>query len=116
MSDDDFLSRDVFAGSCLENIVFPPTLKVIGEGKFAGCRNLKSVSFGEDSVVEEIGPRAFYGCGLESFIAPPSLKRIGAVAFGHCQALKDFRLNEGIQELGFLCFWKTTITNLTIPQ
>ena len=115
ISDSDFLSNDVFAGNGLESIILPQTLKTIGEGKFAGCKSLKSVSFGTNSVLEEIGPRAFYGCGLESFTAPPSLKKIGDLAFGHCQALKDFRLNEDIQELGFLCLWVTAIEDLKIP-
>ena len=76
--------------SGVERIIFPSTLKVIGEGMLAGCEHLKSVSFGENSVLEEIKVRAFYGCGLESFIAPPSLKKIGAVAFGDCRSLKNF--------------------------
>ena len=60
-------------------------MKIIGEGKFAGCKSLKSVTFGENSMLEEIQPKAFYGCGLESFVAPSSLRKIGAMAFGACR-------------------------------
>ena len=81
----DFLTRDVFKDSGLESIVLPRMLRVIGERKFAGCKSLKSVTFGENSVLEEIRPKAFYGCGLESFVAPSSLKKIGALAFGACR-------------------------------
>ena len=76
---------------------------------------MKSVSFGENSVLEEIKPRAFYGCKLESFTAPLSLKKIGVAAFEACSALKSFELNEDIQELGWLCFWGTKIKDLKIP-
>ena len=96
--------------------MLPRFLRVIGERTFTGYHNLKSVRFEEESVLEEIKCRAFYGCGLESFNAPPSLKKIGDMAFGKCTQLKDFRLNEGIQELGYLCFLGTQITNLEIPQ
>ena len=99
----------------MESIVLPSTLKVIREGEFTGYKNLKSVSFGENSVLEEIKLQAFRGCGLESFVAPPSLKKIGAAAFGACSALKNFELNEDIQELGWLCFWGTKIKDLKIP-
>ena len=102
--------------SSLESVVLPNTLKVLGERVLAGRENLKHISFGEGSALEEIEPLAFYECALESFTAPPKLKKIGDLAFGHCRALKDFRLNEGIQELGFLCFWATAIEDLKIPK
>ena len=85
-----FLQDGVFPCSGLESIVLPRTLRVIGERKFAGCKNLKYISFGEDSELEEIGQQAFYGCGFESFVAPPKLKKIGAVAFGNCRSLRNF--------------------------
>lgn len=55
--------------------------------------------------MEEIQSQAFHCSGLESFTAPPSLRRIGALAFGGCHNLKTFELNEGIQEVGWLCLW-----------
>lgn len=38
------------------------------------------------------------------------------MAFGECHNLETFELNEGIQELGWLCLWGTGITELRIPQ
>ena len=58
---------------------------------------------------------AFRYSGLESFAAPPSLRKIDTLAFEGCCNLKTFELNEGIQELGWLCFWRTGITDLHIP-
>ena len=66
-------------------------------------------------MLEEIKCRAFYRCGLESFEAPPSLKKIGTLTFGGCDLLREFKLNDGIQELGYLCFLGTQITGLKIP-
>lgn len=80
--------------------MLPRSLRVIGESTFTGYRNLKSVRFGEGSMLEEIGSKAFYGCGLESFEAPPSLKKIGALAFGWCSSLREFKLSSNVQEIG----------------
>ena len=109
------LSASAFQDSWVESVVLPRTLRVIERCAFAGCMNLKSISFGEDPMLEEIEYRAFYGSGLESFAAPPKLKKIGAVAFGNCRALKRVSLNRDIEELGLLCFWATTIEDVTIP-
>ena len=69
-------------------MVLPCTLRNIGKSAFEGCKCLKSVSFGDDSELEEIEYRTFYGSGLESFAAPLKLKKIGTVAFGNCLGLK----------------------------
>ena len=108
-------SEQVFDGSGLESIVFPRTLRVIGDGTFAECEKLRSVSLGENPTLEEIGSRAFANCALESFAVPSSLRKIGDLVFCKCSALRDIRLNAEIQELGFLCFWGTGVTDLEIP-
>ena len=79
------------------------------------CERLRSVTLGKNSLLKEIGVKAFYGCALESFSAPPQLEKIGDMAFGGCNALSYFRLNDNIRELGWLCFWGTKIDNLEIP-
>ena len=94
--------------------MFPSTLRVIEEREFESFRSIRSITFGADSQLEEIGQRAFYGCALESFSAPRSLKRIGPLAFGACRKLTDVRLHAGVQELGLLCFWNTAIATLEI--
>ena len=105
----------VFEHCELESIAFPPTLRVVEEREFEGFRSIRSVTFGADSELEEIGQRAFYGCALESFAAPPRLKRIGPLAFGACRRLADVRLGAGIQELGLLCFWNTALAGVELP-
>ena len=113
--EDDFLSVGVFGGSGLESIALPPALRVIGRNKFICCEHLKSVSFGENSVLEEIESKAFYKTRLRSFVAPPSLRKIGDFAFGDCGTMKRFELNEGIQEVGRYCCLNTEVEDLKIP-
>ena len=79
---------------------------MIEKGTFQGCKNLQSVTFPDGSELEEIREAAFQGSGLESFAAPQSLRKIGDMAFARCP-LRHLQLDEGIQELRFLCFWKT---------
>ena len=113
--EEPFLQRNTFSGSALESIALPSKMRVMRERALAGCKHLRSVTFGDNPTIEELGPQAFYGCGLESFVAPPSLRKIGGMAFGHCQALKDFKLNEEIEKVDWFCFWNTAITDLAIP-
>ena len=114
--EDDFLSVGVFGSSGLESIALPPALRVIGRNKFICCEHLQSVSFGENSVLEEIESKAFYKTRLRSFVAPPSLRKIGDFAFGDCGTMKRFELNEGIQEVGRYCCLNTEVEDLKIPQ
>ena len=57
----------------LKEVVFPSTLKVIGEYAFRNCKALSSVNMPDG--VEEIGKEAFMGCSsLTLFQWPKSLK------------------------------------------
>ena len=107
--------RHVFEDSGLESVALPSSLRAVGDCAFAGCRRLRSVSFGEDSMLEEVGPLAFLNCGLEAFEAPPRLRRVGELAFAGCGALRVFRPNEGLRELGALCLWRTAASRPRMP-
>ena len=37
------------------------------------------------------------------------------MAFRECRNLKRFELNDGIQELGWFCLWRTGVTDLHLP-
>lgn len=87
---------------------------MIEKEAFANCYDLKQVVFEPGVAVEEIQYKTFWHSGLESFTAPPSLKKIGSLAFGECRNLKTFKLNDDIQELGWLCLWRTGVTDLRL--
>ena len=98
----------------LDEVAIPGSVWYVGNRAFADCGNLKQVTFGPASTLEEIWCKAFCHSGLESFVAPWSLRRIGALAFAECQELKIFELNEDIQ-LGWLCLWGTGVADLRLP-
>ena len=87
--------------------MLPRTLPVIEARTFFNCKHLRSVTVGTGA-----------GSGLQvpdAFIAPPRLQKIGSLAFAGCTALKEFRVNEGVQELGWLCLWNSGVEKVDIP-
>ena len=76
--------------SALSEVVFPSTLKRIGEKAFAGT-NLKSVEF------------------------PPALETIDVQAFSFCRSLSAIDLNDGIKTIGQQAFEGCPIEDVYIP-
>ena len=68
----------------LKKVIIPESVKRIGTGAFADCKNLKEVSIPKS--VEEIGERAFIDCKkLEKVVIPESVKMIRRAAFCGCK-------------------------------
>ena len=115
------VEQRAFGGSSLRSVRFLGATEgsgaplVIGEEAFANCGRLRQVVFDPGSALEEVRSAAFYGSGLRSFAATPSLKKAGAMAFGRCASLRDFRLNEGVRELGWFCLWKSGVAEVHLP-
>lgn len=62
--------------------------------------------------MEKIGVRAFAGSGLERFALPPSTLSLGSLAFFGCKNLKTVDFNQGLMEIGPLCFLGSNVQNL----
>ncbi len=63
-----------------KNTVIPSGVKVLAEGAFRGCTELKNIEIPEG--VTTIGASAFRGCtGLESVTLPSTISSIGTYAF-----------------------------------
>ena len=73
------------------DIHLPSTLEYIGEYAFRDCSLLKSIVFPES--LKEIGQRAFYNSGIESVIIPESIDKICDSAFSGCGALTNVIYN-----------------------
>lgn len=80
---------DYFTAGDVKTIVFPSSLRTIGNGSFTYCENLESVVLPEG--LESIGRGSFENNeNLESVILPRSLKKIGVV-FYDSNTYKAFR-------------------------
>ncbi len=76
-------------------------VRQIGEGAFAGCELLETVTFHESSELTVIGESAFAGCvALRSFAFPVGVTAIPALLFEGCTALTTVVLHDGILSLG----------------
>lgn len=68
--------KKALSGSWLESVRLPPALKVIEEGTFTHCRNLKRVEFAEG--LERIGAEAFAYSDIEDVVLLSSTRAICA--------------------------------------
>ena len=82
----------------VENITIAAGIEYIYGFTFAGCTQLKSVTFASGSKCSEIANYAFQGCSsLTSFSLPDSLTTLGDGAFDGCYALVDLYLPDNLE-------------------
>ena len=74
-----------FAGSCVESVELPGSVREVGPGAFCHCKGLKRLVFGgaaSSSRLRVIRAGAFHGCsGLRRVDLPDGLEEIGRFAF-----------------------------------
>ena len=120
--------------TALEEVVFPSTLKYIQHNAFAGCSNLKTLSFSGENNIVTINQAAFEGCNitgtldmpsayviapyafagntnLEIVNLPETAMTVGAHAFAGCASLKEFNISADKVKFGEYAF--TGCTSLT---
>ena len=88
----DGCASGAFAGSDLESIVIPQSVKTIGDRTFAGCENLKNVTF------------------------QGNLDELGNGAFEFCSSLKNITIPAGITTIKERAFYASGLTSITIPE
>lgn len=117
------------------------TVTAIGEGAFAGCDNLQSVTFPKNAELTSIGSYAFAEChslksvklpdtveeipagmfafchSLESVTFGKNTKVIGNEAFRECSALSEITLPDTLTDIGdFVFYMCTSLQNISIPE
>ena len=105
-----------FYNSSVTEVIFPETLRTIGNYAFYGCDDLKVTAFNEG--LGSIGNYAFYGCeNLKDIVFPSSLTSVGQYAFANCYRLNSVELNEGLLSLGGYAFeYCYNLTAITVPS
>lgn len=87
----------------LTSVIFPSTLKTIGEGAFYGCSRLTSVELPAQTV--SIGNEVFGDCPLLATLSlGEGLESIGRSAFENCIALTGVSMPAGMESIGALAF------------
>jgi hypothetical protein len=79
-------------------MALPISVAEIGDGAFAGCKNLSRLGMAPESKLTGIGAAAFSNCCMEPIETSGSVKMIGDDAFSGCSSLKflKFHLNVSV--------------------
>ena len=94
----DALPNRAFAGSFLEEIKLPKTLKKIGASAFSYNVLLKELIIPES--VEEIGENLLYYCvKIEKVKLPDNLKVLNDLLFACCSKLKEVNIPSKLREM-----------------
>jgi len=101
----------------ITSVVIPASVKKIGPGAFRQCKNLKSVTFAEGSLLEEISYNAFEGCvSLETFEPGDNLIKIDHDAFRDCKSLKTINTGDKLEEIGLGAFSGSSLESFYIGK
>ncbi|MBP5338113.1 MAG: leucine-rich repeat domain-containing protein [Prevotella sp.] len=80
------------------NTVIPEDVRYIAPQAFAGCTNLKKISFPER--MKEIGEEAFKDCqGLETVEIPQGVRFVKPGMFKGCSSLRELTLSKSVERL-----------------
>lgn len=86
----------------LNSVTIGNNVKTIEQRAFANCTNLETLTMGNS--VETIGESAFYQTNLTSITIPNSVKTIGSAAFVDCQSLTSVVIGDGVKIIGEYAF------------
>ena len=92
------------AGKTGDTYAIPEGATSIGDGAFAGCEELSSITL--PASLTSIGDYAFYSCySLPSISIPEGVTSIGDGAFSGCYSLSGITIPEGVTSIGDYAFY-----------
>jgi hypothetical protein len=86
----------------LVSLTLPLTLQSVGAYGFYGSSSLKTLVFPDS--LREIGDSAFAECGIEELELPPRLQTLAAGAFANCPVLKKITIPASLGSIGTYAF------------
>lgn len=87
-----------FAGTDIESVVIPKTVKKLQQCVFRGCKKLKSIKFCGD--IEKIEEECFQDCtSIERIILPKYVGSVERACFMGCTSLKEFVLPDNMTSI-----------------
>ena len=103
----NIIKSELFADCInLEEVIFPPTLKILGNAVFYNCKNLIKCDL-SNTQLKIINKGCFYNCEkLEEVLFPPTLKILGYATFNNCKNLIKCDLsNTQLETINKGCFY-----------
>lgn len=99
----------------IKEIVIPNTVTKIGEGAFSTAVEVEKLTLSNQ--LTEIPLNAFYkNSSLTSVTIPASVKSLQKYAFYDCTSLKEFKMEEGLTDIGDNAISHTLIETLDFPS
>ncbi|MBE7079874.1 MAG: leucine-rich repeat domain-containing protein [Clostridiales bacterium] len=102
----------------VEHLTITSGVEGLGDQAFAGCSNLKTITYKADVLIEEIGANAYESCYSLTTVTIPyncQIERIGDSAFAGCSALKTISLPNSLKEIGSYAFNScSSLSDLTV--
>ena len=90
------IGSHAFTGTALKSFTAPESLRELGEGAFAGCRKLKTVTLNEGlRSIGETGVGVFQDSGLRAAYIPSLLQKLRKETFVGCKNLRKITVAEG---------------------
>lgn len=106
----------LFAPRNFKSIKIQSTIKIISKCAFSDCKELKSVTFEEDSQLEEIFIESFSFSSISYFRFPKNLKKICYASFLNCKQLKQIEFDpESKVSIEIGAFVKSGLKGLIVP-
>ncbi len=110
------IAERTFANSGLIEVTIPASMRFLSPNAFAGCKNLKSLTFedtsSDPSSLEKIGSNCFNYSGLATVKLPRALKEIGSYAFYGSADLESVTIPDSVDRIGTRAFRNTGLWNL----
>ena len=112
------LGKSAMVATNAQSVVFPSTIKSIGDNAFCHAQNIKSITFEQNSQLDSIGEKAFYLSALQRVTIPASTTYIGPQAFADCKLAEiEFEQNSQIKTIGASAFSRCGPTeSLVLPK
>jgi hypothetical protein len=109
------IGKNVFQGLSNLTSIHLNKIKVVHEGAFASCENLKLVRLGNECI--EIEDKAFIDCdSIVSIELPDTLITLGESAFQGCGNLTNVKLSKRLKKLDDYSFSGTSLSEIHLPD
>lgn len=107
-----------FARRDIKEATIPSTIKKIASFAFADCNMLKSVTFEDNSQLNEIGKYSFAWTSIKRITIPSSVTKIDECAFFFCKKLEfvDFFDDSRLHSIENGAFNITSLVQIKIPS
>ncbi|MCD8215380.1 MAG: leucine-rich repeat domain-containing protein, partial [Clostridiales bacterium] len=91
--------------SAVKNIYIPASVEAIGNGCFYYCKNLKKITFEDNSCLTNIGHSAFMHCtSLTDISIPSGITDIEKYTFHGCTSMSNIIIPSGVTNIGSNAF------------